>query len=93
MIAAVSNFSPSERRRIVGRRIDLERAGGDATHREAAGGRDQRHKTFQAHGLFGGAVTSLRENMANVVVDNTLALIEGRKPTSCLNPQVLKKLF
>jgi glyoxylate reductase len=42
---------------------------------------------------LGSAVTSLREGMANVVVDNTLALIEGRKPTSCLNPQVLKNLF
>ena len=31
--------------------------------------------------------------MANVVVDNTIALIEGRPPVSCLNPQVLKKLF
>ena len=36
---------------------------------------------------------SLRQGMANVVIDNTLALIEGRKPTSCLNPQVLKQLF
>src|ERR1700733_15161916 len=41
-----------ERCRIVGGRIDLERAGGDARHREAAGGRDERHETFQAHGLF-----------------------------------------
>jgi glyoxylate reductase len=42
---------------------------------------------------LGSAVTSLREGMAKVVVDNAVALIEGRKPTSCLNPQVLKKLF
>ncbi len=42
---------------------------------------------------LGSAVTPLREGMANVVVDNTIALIEGRRPTSCLNPQVLKKLF
>jgi glyoxylate reductase len=39
---------------------------------------------------LGSAVLSLREAMANVVVDNTIALIEGRKPVSCLNPQVLK---
>jgi glyoxylate reductase len=39
---------------------------------------------------LGSAVLSLREAMANVVVDNTIALIEGRKPISCLNPQVLK---
>jgi glyoxylate reductase len=42
---------------------------------------------------LGSAVLSLREGMANVVVDNTIALIEGRPPVSCLNPQVLKKLF
>ena len=42
---------------------------------------------------LGSAVLALREGMANVVVDNTIALIEGRAPVSCLNPQVLKKLF
>jgi glyoxylate reductase len=42
---------------------------------------------------LGSAVMSLREGMAHVVVDNTIALIEGRAPVSCLNPQVLKKLF
>jgi glyoxylate reductase len=42
---------------------------------------------------LGSAVLELREGMANVVVDNTIALIEGRPPVSCLNPQVLKKLF
>jgi glyoxylate reductase len=41
---------------------------------------------------LGSAVLELREGMANVVVDNTIALIEGRAPVSCLNPQVLKKL-
>ncbi len=42
---------------------------------------------------LGSAVLELRESMAHVVVDNTIALIEGRPPVSCLNPQVLKKLF
>jgi glyoxylate reductase len=42
---------------------------------------------------LGSAVLSLREGMANIVVDNAIALIEGRPPVSCLNPQVLKKLF
>ncbi len=42
---------------------------------------------------LGSAVLSLRESMANVVADNTIALIEGRPPVGCLNPQVLKKLF
>ena len=42
---------------------------------------------------LGSAVLELREGMASVVVENTIALIEGRPPVSCLNPQVLKKLF
>ncbi len=42
---------------------------------------------------LGSAVLELREGMAHVVVDNTIALIEGRPPVSCLNPQVLKRLF
>ena len=42
---------------------------------------------------LGSAVLDLREGMANVVVDNCIALIEGKPPVSCLNPQVLKKLF
>jgi glyoxylate reductase len=42
---------------------------------------------------LGSAVLSLRESMANVVADNTIALIEGRAPIGCFNPQVLKKLF
>jgi len=42
---------------------------------------------------LGSAVLSLREGMAHVVVDNIIALIEGKPPVSCLNPQVLKKLF
>lgn len=41
---------------------------------------------------LGSAVRSLRESMAHVVVDNTIALIEGRPPISCLNPEVLKGL-
>ena len=42
---------------------------------------------------LGSGVLELREGMANVVADNTIALIEGKPPASCLNPQVLKKLF
>jgi glyoxylate reductase len=40
---------------------------------------------------LGSAVLELREGMAHVVVDNTIALIEGRPPVSCLNPQVLAR--
>jgi glyoxylate reductase len=37
---------------------------------------------------LGSAVAELRDVMANVVVDNILALIEGRKPPNCVNPEV-----
>ncbi len=42
---------------------------------------------------LGSAVLELREGMAHVVIDNTIALIEGRPPVSCMNPETLKKLF
>ena len=38
---------------------------------------------------LGSAVLELRATMANIVVDNIQALIEGRAPPNCLNPQVL----
>ncbi len=38
---------------------------------------------------LGSAVRELREQMANIVVDNILALLEGRAPPNCVNPQVL----
>jgi glyoxylate reductase len=37
---------------------------------------------------LGSAVAELRDVMANVVVDNILALIEGRRPPHCVNPEV-----
>ncbi len=37
---------------------------------------------------LGSAVVEVRETMANTVVDNILALLEGRKPPNCINPQV-----
>ena len=38
---------------------------------------------------LGSGVTEVREQMANIVVDNILALIEGRRPPNCVNPKVL----
>ena len=38
---------------------------------------------------LGSAVTELREEMAHVVVDNIFAILEGRTPPNCINPQVL----
>jgi glyoxylate reductase len=40
---------------------------------------------------LGSAVVEVREQMANIVVDNILALIAGRTPPNCVNPQVLSQ--
>ena len=40
---------------------------------------------------LGSAVLELRDVMANIVVDNIEALIAGRVPPNCVNPQVLTK--
>jgi glyoxylate reductase len=37
---------------------------------------------------LGSAVKELRENMANVVVDNIMAVLEGRRPPNCYNPEI-----
>ena len=37
---------------------------------------------------MGSAVASVREVMANIVVDNVVALIDGKTPPNCVNPQV-----
>ena len=39
---------------------------------------------------LGSAVIEVREQMANIVVDNVLALIAGKKPPNCVNPQALE---
>jgi glyoxylate reductase len=39
---------------------------------------------------LGSAVVELREKMANIVVDNVLALLEGRRPPNIVNPEVLE---
>ncbi len=38
---------------------------------------------------LGSAVYELREGMARVVVDNVLAVIEGRRPPNLINPEIL----
>jgi glyoxylate reductase len=40
---------------------------------------------------LGSAVMEVRERMANIVADNVEALIAGRTPPNCVNPEVLKK--
>ena len=39
---------------------------------------------------LGSAVLDVREQMANVVVDNILALLGGKMPPNCINPEVLR---
>jgi glyoxylate reductase len=39
---------------------------------------------------LGSAVMELRESMANVVVDNIMAVLEGRQPPNCWNPEIYK---
>jgi glyoxylate reductase len=38
---------------------------------------------------LGSATSEVREQMANIVVDNIAALIAGRTPPNCVNPEVL----
>jgi lactate dehydrogenase-like 2-hydroxyacid dehydrogenase len=37
---------------------------------------------------LGSAVRELREAMANVVVDNILAVLDGRQPPNCWNKEI-----
>ena len=37
---------------------------------------------------LGSAVASLREQMAHIVVDNITAVLEGRRPPNCWNPEI-----
>jgi glyoxylate reductase len=39
---------------------------------------------------LGSAVTELRESMANVVVDNIVAVLAGRRPPNCWNAEIYK---
>ena len=39
---------------------------------------------------LGSATSEVREQMANIVVDNIEALLAGRRPPNCVNPEVLK---
>ena len=40
---------------------------------------------------LGSGIVEVREQMENIVVDNILALLEGRVPPNCVNPQVLAR--
>ena len=39
---------------------------------------------------LGSGTTEVREQMANIVVDNILALLSGKPPPNCVNPEVLR---
>jgi glyoxylate reductase len=40
---------------------------------------------------LGSAVIEVRERMANIVVDNILALLDGKTPPNCVNPEALAR--
>ena len=37
---------------------------------------------------LGSAVTEVRETLAHIVVDNVIAILDGRQPPNCVNPEV-----
>ena len=37
---------------------------------------------------LGSAMVEVREEMANIVVDNILAFLDGKTPPNCVNPEV-----
>ena len=39
---------------------------------------------------LGSAMVEVREEMANIVVDNILAFLAGKTPPNCVNPEVLR---
>jgi len=39
---------------------------------------------------LGSAVVEVREEMANIVVDNIAAYLDGKVPPNCVNPEVLR---
>jgi glyoxylate reductase len=40
---------------------------------------------------LGSAVVEVREQMAHIVVDNIFALLDGKVPPNCINPEVLRR--
>jgi glyoxylate reductase len=50
----------------------------------------KRMKNVVLNPHLGSATVEVREEMANIVVDNIEALLGGRVPPNCVNPQVLK---
>jgi glyoxylate reductase len=37
---------------------------------------------------LGSAIAEVREALANIVVDNIVAMLDGRRPPNCINPEV-----
>jgi glyoxylate reductase len=71
-------------------RRQIAGAGLDVFEHEPKVGRDLRtlsNVVLTPH--VGSATADVREDMANVVVDNILAYLDGKRPPNCVNPQVL----
>lgn len=71
-------------KRIAGAGLDVY----EHEPRPHAGLLERENVVFSPH--TGSAVRELREAMANVVVDNILAVAAGRRPPNCYNPDIYK---
>lgn len=71
-------------KRIAGAGLDVY----EHEPRPHAGLLERENVVFSPH--TGSAVRELREAMANVVVDNILAVAAGRRPPNCYNPEIYK---
>jgi glyoxylate reductase len=69
-------------KRIAGAGLDVY----EHEPRPHAGLLERENVVFSPH--TGSAVRELREAMANVVVDNILAVVAGRRPPNCYNPEI-----
>jgi glyoxylate reductase len=69
-------------KRIAGAGLDVY----EHEPRPHAGLLERDNVVFSPH--TGSAVRELREAMANVVVDNILAVVAGRQPPNCYNPEI-----
>jgi glyoxylate reductase len=71
-------------------RKQIAGAGLDVFEHEPKVGKDLRGLTnvvLAPH--IGSATAEVREGMANSVVDNIMAFLDGKRPPNCVNPQVL----
>jgi hypothetical protein len=77
-----------QRYRIIGRRIDLERSGGQAGHRKAADRCDQRHQPLEPHCLFLGRATLVAQPLVGEISFAKAKHVRSRPPRASLRTPV-----